>query len=448
MDSKILTEALRSLLLCVRQDIKPDLQTAHAQNRADMIDMVLARLATEVDVAGSSAASSSAVAGINQEDVDALHKAIRPDINKQAALENRIAAFAASEQARRSAIENRLAEINKVSAVAEETGDNKPLPKEFFTEYLRKKFPEKAGTEVTKVTVIPGGRSKGTILLDLEGPDGPDAIVIRRDFQVNTTGVSVTYEYPILVSMFKAGVQVPEPRWLETDTSVIGGAFIGFSKVAGKAMGTLFQSDAPAGFIRNFAGVLARLHAVDIDKAGIGDTLKWGRAEHPVRAMVDDFYRDYLSDVPPTPMMDAAFAWLYLQMDKIGNQRTLVHGDAGLHNTMGDGDTFTGMLDWEFSHAGDPAEDLTYHKHLIEKIVPWDEFMAAYRAAGGQDISEIRLQFFTIWRSVLLGVMMGRAASMFYKGVNHDLRIATIGLNSFPRIMNDLARDLAKFTGK
>ena len=444
MDSKILTEALRSLLLAVRQDIKPDLSSAQAQSRADMIDMVLARLATEVDVAAD--AGTPAASPLSRDELDALHKAVAPDINKEAELHGKIAAFADAEQARRSTIESRLAELSKVAAVAEQSGDNKPLPKEFFSEYLRGKFPDRPAAEVTKVTVIPGGRSKGTILLDLEGPDGPDAIVIRRDFAVNTTGVSVTYEYPIIEALFKAGVAVPEPRWLEEDTSVIGGAFIGFSKISGKAMGTLFQSDAPPGFIKNFAATLARMHALDIDKAGIGDKLQWGDAAHPVKAMLDDYYRDYINDVPPTAIMDAAFAWLYLQLDKIGNQRTLVHGDAGLHNTMGEGDTFTGMLDWEFCHAGDPAEDLTYHKHLIEKLLPWDEFMAAYKANGGQDVSEIRLQFFTIWRSVLLGVMMGRATNMFYKGINHDLRIATIGLNSFPRIMNDLARDLAKFT--
>ena len=433
MESSTVFDLLRSLLLAVRQDIKPNLQSPQAKHRAELLDMLLVRLAAELEQ-GSAATDFSSGVSVAPEDVKALQDlSINLSEEKKEQIAQTIAAFSSAEHNWRTATENRLIEIGKQKTIEERVDDSLDIPKEVFTDYLRRKFPQNSDIEVMRVTVIPGGRSKGTILLDTRSPAGEDFIIIRRDFQANTTGVSVTYEYPIIVALWKAGLQVPEPRWMEEDTSVIGGAFIAFSRVAGQAMGSLFHSDAPADFVKQFAAALARIHAVDIDQAGIGDKLNWGQAEHPVRAMVDTFYQDYIESVPPTALMDTAFAWLYLQMDKIGNERSLVHGDAGLHNTMGDGGKLTGILDWEFAHAGDPAEDLLYYKGIIEKIVDWQEFLDTYRDNGGHEISTARIEFFTVWRSVLLGVMMGRAASIFLSGRDQDMRVATIGLNSFPK---------------
>jgi hypothetical protein len=56
------------------------------------------------------------------------------------------------------------------------------------------------------------------------------------------------------------------------------------------------------------------------------------------------------------------------------------------------------------------------------------------------------MQFFTVWRSVMLAVQMGGAKAMYESGVDRDLRIAATGFNSLPKILNQLAIDLARFT--
>lgn len=460
MNKPVLAATLRSLLTALREDLKPELVSAQAKLRADLIDMVLVRLAVEVEhdeasdehtqallallgtLPGFQAAAhtdpfrafSDALAG-----VDLSHSATRQQITAM------VGAIASNEQAWRASVEQSVVDANSAAPTDKRSSTELAIAPDTFTAYLRQRFPDNATLTAQKVTTVPGGRSKGTILVDLIGDQGPQAIVVRRDFEASVTGTSVGYEYPIVCAAWEHGIPVPQPLWLENDTQAIGGRFIAFARVPGKAMGTLFSSDASPAFLREFAGALAKVHTLDIDQTGLAHQLNLGNEAHPVRAMVQQFRQRYRQSVPPTPLMDAAFTWLDLQMDSLGQSRCLVHGDAGLHNTMGDGDRLTALLDWELAHAGDPAEDLAYCKYLVERLMPWSEFMAAYRDHGGPAVSEERLRFFTVWRTLYLSILTGGARSMFDNGGDRDLRIAGIGLNTFPRQLRDLASDLAAF---
>lgn len=405
MTDPLLGEKLRTILFAIRSDLKPEITSPNAKLRAELIDMLLSRLSVEVD---DVAARGSGVA---------------------------------AERDWRDKLEAQIEPVLKAEAKKSGSAIELEIPVETFTKWLAQHEP---GLIVEKVTTVPGGRSKGTILLDCVGGR---QIVIRRDFSAAVTGTSVATEFPIIAAVFKAGQRVPEPLWYEASPEVIGGRFIAFARLPGKAMGTLFSSDATPAFCKDFAATLAALHRLDIDEIGLADDLKWGREEYPVQAMLDSFEQRYRDGMPAVPLMDDAFAWLRQQLPVIGNIRGLVHGDAGLHNTMGDGDRLTGLLDWEFTHAGDPAEDLAYCKFLIERILPWGEFMAAYRAAGGPPISDARMNFFTVWRTLHLSILTGFAKAAYDKGTDRDLRIATIGYNTFPKQLRDLAGDLAKAMG-
>ena len=445
---------LRAVLAAFREEVKPELTSPQTKFRAELIDMLLTRLAAEADggdagelfwddvgsLLGQAPANDAQAR--NQALADLLGHAQGGD-DKLVAL---IAAIAAGECKRRVALEERVAENLRVLKTGPSSVGELASSPEDVTGYLRGRFPEDAGITATRVTVVPGGRSKATILIEFTTADGPHEIVVRKDFELGSAGISVSEEYPVICAAWEAGLPVPQPLWLEEQRSAIRGKFIAFSKVRGKSMGTLFASDASPAFLREFAATLAKLHAVDIEKSGLGDRLRWARAEHPVRALIDHFYDRYRL-LPPDPLMDAAFAHLRLAMKDIGNERALVHGDAGLHNTMGDGDHLTALLDWEFSHTGDPAEDLTYCKYLVERLIPWDEFMAVYIAAGGRPVSEARMQFFTLWRTLHLAIHTGTAKLAFDSGADQDLRKAAIGYNTFPKQLRDLAFDLARYTG-
>ncbi|MFA5630550.1 MAG: phosphotransferase family protein [Porticoccaceae bacterium] len=443
MNPRETAELLQSLLLALRDDVKPDLDSANARHRAELIDMLLVRMATELESADYNSSSPPAV---SHQDVDNLAADTTPDINQRAQLEHSISAFAASEKQRRNDLETRLAEIAARQSGGGGSGEELHIPKERFTAYLRQRFPDDPALEVSALTIIPGGRSKGTLLLETRGAQGEGEIVIRLDFSSMVTGVSVAYEYPVVNALYQAGVPVPEPLWLEEKSELTGGAFVAYAKMSGTAMGTLFHSDAPAAFVREYARVLAQVHSIDVENADLADKLTWGDAAHPVREMVNSFYQRYRNELTRLPLVDTAFAWLYLQLDNIGNRKALVHGDAGLHNTLGDGGRLSALLDWELAHAGHPAEDLCYCKQVVEGIMPWDDFMSAYQEAGGSAISPHEVAFFSVWRSLQLAIQCLGTRQMFTSGVDQDLRIAAIGYNTLPKFLNILATDLAKFT--
>lgn len=457
MNNSLLAAKLRSVVSALRDDLKPELDSAQAKLRAELIDMLLTRLSVEIELSAANEAhehqlSELLVAATSNSQAtaltfsDELLVANLDDETTRQRIADVIKSLAKKERQWRFHVENRLAETSQAASGTKTSSSELVIEPEVFTRYLRKRFPDDADITVLKLSTVPGGRSKGTILADIEDGSGQRSIVLRKDFGVNVAGASVTYEYPIIRAVWEAGLPVPEPLWLENDSDVIGGRFIAFSRVAGKAMGTLFTSDASPAFLREFAAALARMHSLDINATGLADQLNLGRDPHPVKTMVMQFRERYRKSVPPTPLMDAAFAWLDLQLESIGNERALVHGDAGLHNTMGDDDRMTALLDWELAHAGDPAEDLAYCKYLVERLMPWNEFMAAYYAAGGKPVSEERIRFFTVWRTLYLSVLTGGTRTLFESGGDQDLRIAGIGYTTFPRQLRDLAADLAAYT--
>ena len=448
-------QLIRSVLSALRGDIRPELQSQQALHRADLIDMMLTRLAADTEYLALASQEKTLVESalkISAQAIDALRdESAGLSTPQRQMLAEEIAVFAAGDQLQRSDREQRLAEVAKHDTRELRSANELSIPDQVYTEYLRPRIAAQKGVapadfSLSGVNIVPGGRSKGTILVKFSVKGQQESLVIRRDFSASVTGVPVSYEYPIIEAVFRAGLPVPEPLWLEQDAAVIGGAFIVVKLVPGKTMGSLFHSDASPEFARQFAATLARVHGVDLPRAGLLEQLNWGSERNPVRAMVDHFYRRYRERLSPVALLDAAFAWLYLQLDSLGLRRALVHGDAGFHNAMGQGDVLTGLLDWEFAHAGDPAEDLAYCKHLVESVLPWAEFMQAYQAAGGERIAEERMRFFTIWRTVQLAIQMAGARRMFETGTDQDLRIAVIGFNSYPRILAQLANDLAAVT--
>jgi Phosphotransferase enzyme family len=75
----------------------------------------------------------------------------------------------------------------------------------------------------------------------------------------------------------------------------------------------------------------------------------------------------------------------------VGPGRVLVHGDYGPNNVLLDPATseVTAILDWEWAHAGDPAEDLAWCEWIVRMHHPGrvsllGEFFGAFGAYGGE----------------------------------------------------------------
>ncbi|MFZ0159473.1 MAG: phosphotransferase family protein, partial [Kineosporiaceae bacterium] len=130
-----------------------------------------------------------------------------------------------------------------------------------------------------RATLIAGGRSNLTFLLD----DGTRRFVLRRPplGHVLATAHDMGREYRVIRALAGGAVPVPEPLAECADTTIIGAPFYLMAHVDGMV---LRRRDDLAGLdqaardhlARAMMDVLARLHAVDVDAAGLAD---FGRPE-------------------------------------------------------------------------------------------------------------------------------------------------------------------------
>lgn len=211
-----------------------------------------------------------------------------------------------------------------------------------------------------KATKFSGGQSNPTYRLDTPGR----AYVLRR----KPPGVllksahAVDREFRVQRALAETDVPVAKMHALCEDDGVIGSAFYIMDMVAGR---TFDQPSLPE-LDRNARGavldemnrVLAAIHSVDIEAAGLSD---FGPPGHYCKRQTDRWTKQYeATRTENIPDMDALIAWLQENMPADDGQRTLVHGDYRLDNLLYAPDTpqILAVLDWELSTTGHPYADL------------------------------------------------------------------------------------------
>ena len=310
--------------------------------------------------------------------------------------------------------------------------------------YLRGRFPAARDLAVRSLTRVPGGRSKDTLLLEVEALPGlPASIVLRVD--LGRYGTSVCAEYPLIVALHRCGVPVPEPLWLEEDAAPLGGAFLATRRMRGAPGGNMWGEGikvSPA-VVKAFAESLAKLHRTPLGSLlpEVGDA----GARAATEAMIGDYEARWRSSNPNASVpLELAFQWLRRELPRVDGGASLVHGDPGFQNMLVEGDELVCLLDWEFAHAGDPSEDLAYCRPTVSRVMPWEQFLEHYRAAGGAAVTPARLEYFEIWRTVRNASLGTRMLRDFIDGAVGGLESCAVAVNTFPRIESQLATSLVR----
>lgn len=160
------------------------------------------------------------------------------------------------------------------------------------------------------------------------------------------------------------GSDVPVARMhlLCEDDSIIGSAFY----VMGHIEGRIFcdprlpdmEKSKRSLIINDMNRVLAALHSVDIDAAGLSD---FGLPGNYFERQTARWSRQYrASETGPVPAMDRLMDVLVDRIPEDDGQRTLVHGDYRIDNLIfqTEGTQILAVLDWELSTIGHPYADL------------------------------------------------------------------------------------------
>lgn len=175
---------------------------------------------------------------------------------------------------------------------------------------------------------------------------------------------AVDREYRVMRALRASCVPVPEVHHLCTDSSVIGSWFYVMEYVDGRVFADpALPGLTPAERRRAYDDanrVLAAIHSVDIEAAGLGD---FGRPGNYYARQVRRWTRQYrASETQRIAAMEALMGWLPGHIPPDDGRVALIHGDYRLDNLMFAPDVLEvrAVFDWELSTLGHPLADLAY----------------------------------------------------------------------------------------
>ncbi len=330
------------------------------------------------------------------------------------------------------------------------------VTKEQLTSYLRRKLPASSGLEVTAMRVVPGGRSKETILVSLRGTDElPGQVIVRKDRPVGILPTRAVDEFDVLSAVHAAGsVPVPRPFFAdELDDAMGGGTLLVMERVPGAKAGEYFPDlAAPTGHRRalgeQLATALAHLHRIPLEDLGAtGLDREADVTEATVAGSVEGMSgRIAELSGPPIAAVPLARQWLLDHVADVvpAGRLCLLQGDVGLHNTLVDGGRITALVDWEAATIGPPSRELAAAWLAATALTTWPAFVDAYRAAGGppEATDDRAVTYYRVFFALGACMSSRTGGHLFRTGAKRDLLTAHSGLDAHFRAQRNLVRAL------
>lgn len=249
-----------------------------------------------------------------------------------------------------------------------------------LTDYLNAQLPDFVGPVTVKQ--FEGGQSNPTYLLTTAGAryvmrskPGPVAKLLP-------SAHAIEREFRVMRALAAQGIPVPEVLLLCEDESVIGRAFYLMAYVEGRIF---WEQSLPglvpaerAAIYNEMNRVLAALHSVDVEQAGLAD---FGKAGNYFSRQIGRWSKQYLaSETTPIPAMNRLIDWLPQHVPQ-GEETAVVHGDYRMDNLIlhPREPRVIAILDWELSTLGHPLADFSYH------CMSWHIPPGAFRGIAGLD---------------------------------------------------------------
>jgi len=333
---------------------------------------------------------------------------------------------------------------------------------EQLTDYLRRTLPASPDLVVTRMQVVPGGRSKETIAVSLAGTtELPAEVIVRKDRPVGVLQTRAADEFAILQAVHRqGGIPVPKPFFAEVLDDLMGpGTLLVMERVAGTKAGEYFPDLAAPTEHRHalgtqLAAALAHLHGVPLDALrSTGLDLDAEVTEATISAAVEGMgARIAELSGPPIATVPLARQWL---LDHVANvvpagRLCLLQSDVGLHNMLIEGDRLTALVDWEAAAVGPPAREMAAAWPAATALMTWPEFVDAYRAAGGppEATDDRAVTYYRVFFALGACMSSRTGGHLFRTGAKRDLLTAHSGLDAHFRAQRNLARALQDALGQ
>lgn len=285
---------------------------------------------------------------------------------------------------------------------------------------------------------LTGGASQQTWKLKLMCSGQPQTLCLRRSVgSVDAGKITPAIEARLLQVAGEAGLPVPGVLMVLAGEEGIGKGFV-MTWLEGETLGGRITHSSRFADVRprlayQCGEILARLHAIDCDAAGLRDQLQLSTPDELVRAT----WEQYQSFGSPQPMIDYAARWLLDHLPP-AVAPALVHGDFRNGNLMvSEEDGVIGVLDWELTGIGDPVRDLgwlctnSWRFGCAELPVGGfgrvEDLLAGYEAVSGQAVDRDHLQFWVVFGSFWWSVCCLIMAESYRSGENRSVERPAIG---------------------
>ncbi|GAB5461129.1 phosphotransferase family protein [Hoeflea alexandrii] len=198
----------------------------------------------------------------------------------------------------------------------------------------------------------------------------------------------VDREYRVMKALAANNVPVPKVYGLSEEDSSIGRMYFVMELVEGRifwdpALPEVNKQERSA-IYDGMNDVLARLHKVDVEAAGLSD---YGRPGNYFARQIRRWSEQYIaSKTEELPAMDRLMEWLWENLPDDDGMVSVVHGDYRLDNMIfaPHGEEVRALIDWELSTLGHPLADLSYQ--CMQWRLP---HKSGFRGLGGLDRQEL-----------------------------------------------------------
>ena len=277
-----------------------------------------------------------------------------------------------------------------------------------------------APVRITSTGRIAMGQSRAMYRVRLES-DGVARGVIVRVEQWGLLGSDSVDEVRVMRALHAAGYPVAKILAYEPTTELLGQPFFVMEEVAGTSV------HAPQ-TIDTYIRTLQRLHALDWRAAGVDFFPVPAAPRDSALMQVEHWYRVYQESMvgEPSPLLEEAVEWLRLNAPETAKV-TLVHGDPGPGNYLHLNGEVTAVVDWEFTHLGDPENDWAYLIAMRGAGVMAEEAWVAHLRTFGVHLEPERLRY---WKAInfLKGAAIDQTALKLYiEGTNPAPNMLAIG---------------------
>jgi aminoglycoside phosphotransferase (APT) family kinase protein len=275
---------------------------------------------------------------------------------------------------------------------------------------------------------VPGGRSGGSFVVRLE--PAADAVPVFPTYDLESQ-----HRVMRLVAEHSAA-PVPRVRWLETDRSVLGGAFFVMDRVEGRVPPDVMPYPIE-GFVLELTDE-ERRHLqdttvdalVEIHRVPLGEHTDFLQYEEPgdtaLRRHVNHWraLHDWVRGDRAIPVLDDALAWLKANWPVAADERDPVvsWGDSRIGNVMyGPDNAPIAVLDWEMAGIAPREVDLGWMAFLhtffqdiaamlevpgLPDMLRLDDLAHHYAARSG--VEPLDLAWFEVYAAYRHGVVMVR----------------------------------------